>query len=64
MNDNRAEIEALVRKVVTRTLGAAAEPRRALIDEACMVPAGAAADPALRLAPRDAFPAASALVFA
>lgn len=36
MNDNRAEIEALVRKVVTRTLGAAAEPRRALIDEATL----------------------------
>ncbi len=43
MNDNRAEIEALVRKVVTRTLGAAAEPRRALIDEATLreTPAGA-----------------------
>ena len=36
MNDNRAEIEALVRQVVTRTLGAAAEPRRALIDEATL----------------------------
>ena len=36
MNDNRAEIEALVRQVVTRTLGAAAEPRRVLIDEATL----------------------------
>ena len=35
---------------------------RALIDEASMVPVGAAADQALRLAPRDAFPAASVLV--
>ena len=43
MNDNRAEIEALVRQVVTRTLGAAAEPRRALIDEATLreTPVGA-----------------------
>jgi len=43
MNDNRAEIEALVRQVVARTLGAApAEPRRALIDEATLreTPAG------------------------
>ena len=35
---------------------------RARIDAACLVPVGVAADEALRLAPRDAFPAASALV--
>jgi hypothetical protein len=35
---------------------------RARIDAACMVPVGVAAGQALRLTPRDAFPAASALV--
>jgi hypothetical protein len=35
---------------------------RARVDAVCMVPVGIAADQALRLAPRDAFPAASALV--
>lgn len=46
MADERAEIEALVRKVVTRTLGAGAAPitrKRPLLDEAALrdTPAGA-----------------------
>ncbi len=49
MADERAEIEALVRKIVTRTLGTAAGHKRPLLDEATL--RDTPADTVLTLAP-------------